>query len=362
MGSIIKGIGIVLLFALAISMVTFALSGSFNSPVKDAQQQATAAVIFARMTPSPSATSPFTTPTMSLYELGLTEIAQREDAAAAREQQLLDLQLTKDANDLALEREKLQVEKLSIQATADEKSRLLIAEADNKTAVAYDQMRTAQAADTRTAVAVGTQGAETQSAISTHAVQTSIAATNTAPAIWTQTSLDNRIKEAQAKEVELALQRTQVTNFVKAWGPWALLLACTYVGSTIGIQWVKTRTHARDDHGRTPTIQKETKDGTILVNPDQLETGLVKIGRDGAVIRYAPMDQQEQTNINRGRSVADIVGQLPPSYGPTGKALAEKFFGVKTNNQPRLFVRGDGSLAPAMDEADDRMLQEEVEA
>jgi len=86
----------------------------------------------------------------------------------------------------------------------------------------------------------------------------------------------------------------------------------------------------------------------------------VKVTNDGDVIRYAPMDKDEQSKINRGRSIADIVGQLPIPYAQAGKNLLNKFSGVPTNQPGRVTVHGDGRFGRAIEEADMQLLEEEV--
>jgi len=374
MAPIIKLIIIIFIIAIVASTITMGISSSFGSnPVKDAASEATAAVIYARMTPSMQPTpTPYGTPTISLYEVGLTEMVARPLTQQAHEE---SIGLTQQANDQALEREKFYAQQQADFANAT-------AVAAGRTAVAVDAQRTAWAQSTQvqgTANAYGTQvqsaanaqATSTQQALvfiqqtaAAYANETQVAAQSTAAvypthAIWTQEAIYvvQTVEAAQARDVELSIQRTEWTNIAKAWGPWVLLLAVAYVGGRGFSTWVKMRIHGRDEHGRAPILQRELPDGGVVIfRPEQMETGIVKVTGDGNVIRYSPMDKQEQANINRGNQITDIVAALPTPYARTGQNLLSKFAGGSAGTPSVDIVDEARSLGPVLDEAEGKVI------
>jgi hypothetical protein len=169
------------------------------------------------------------------------------------------------------------------------------------------------------------------------------------------------VEAGEAEKVALSVRRQEMKNSLDAYFPWVLTLALAYVFGRGFSTYVKTRMHARDEHGRTPTITRELPDGgVVLLRPDQLETGMVKVSGTGDVIRYAPMDKEEQSHINKGNILAEIVGQLPAGMQETGKNILSKFTGGSAPQPGRIIVSGDGTLRTAIEEADQKLLQEEA--
>lgn len=346
--------------SIIVGFATWSLAS--DNAVKDARDQATAAVIYAQMTPSmmPSLT-PYGTPTISPYEVGLTQFVSAPLTQQANEERLA---LTKDANELALEREKLRVAQAAIQATADEKNRQATVTADSKTAIAYNDMQTSQASSQKTAIAASTHAVETAVAATRYAGETSVAAVKTERIAPTHDMLtlqaDRVVQTAEAGEamqVKLAVERTQWTNLLIAFGPWAFLAAIAYVAGRGFSTWVKTRTHSRDEHGRRQAFQRELPDGGVIyMQPEQLETGIVKVTGDGNVIRYGPIDKQEQSNINRGNQIADIVAALPAGYAQTGKNLLSKFAGGSSGGPSVDIAEEARGLGSVLEEAEGKIV------
>lgn len=355
MGSIIKAILIV--GALLISFVTFALSGSFSGPVNDAEQQATAAVILARMTPSPLPTAANSTPTMSFYDFSGTQVAQQQSIA-----------LTSQAQQQAYELQKQKAE----QAAQNSKS---TADAAAVTAQAHQEQMTAQARATfmqATAAAQATfiqstayaQATSTEQAliISNNATSTSAARTAvvqpTSDLLTLQAArVIQTIEAGQAKQVELQVQAQTATNYLKAFMWPAIIIALTYVAARGFAEYVKTRVHTRDEHGRVPLLQMKSNSGdTIIFKPENLETGLVKVSKDGDVIRYAPMDKQEQSDINRRTQAVEAIAALPVPYAQQGPKMLGNEFG---RNMPRVsyHTENDRARTTVLDEADSQFLE-----
>jgi hypothetical protein len=118
--------------------------------------------------------------------------------------------------------------------------------------------------------------------------------------------------------------------------------------------YVKTRTHPRDEHGRPQTFTRELTDGgVVMVRPEQLESGMVKITADGDVVRYAPMDAQEQSDINKRNQFVEGIAALPDSYAQQAPKLLMSGFG---QDKPRVNFRMDMSLSPVVNEADEQFL------
>lgn len=263
---------------------------------------------------------------------------------------------------------KLEADQAQIRAT--ERAAYLNATmvADARTAQAQVAQQTAVAMETKMYATSFAQATVTQQAFIVNQQNTAMAANATALVqpehdMWTQQAIHvvQTVQAGEAKNVDLAVQRTTMVNAMRAWGPWAALLVSGYVLGRGFQTYVRTRTHARDEHGRKQTIQRELPDGgVVFVEPEMLETGIVKVMSDGDVIRYAPMDKEEQSNVNRGRSIAEIVSQLPIPYAKAGQTLLNKFSGVQTSQPARVTMHGDGRFGPAIEEADMHLLEEEV--
>lgn len=338
-----------------------------GNAASQAKSEATAAMIFASLTfQAPATPTPAGTPTLSNQEIallqltavhdnGLTQAAHEEELAAIKQQNELAIQRQQMQNDLEIQRQQAQLEQARIDADLREKELEAKIRADGNTATAIYAAQTAVRSDALTSSAAGT-----------HAVETAVKSTEEAPRIqaefearMAQEELDRRQKAADVAQAELGVQRTAASNTFRAFWPYAAGLVIAWVGGKGITQWVKTRAHARDESGRSQTIQKETRGGTVFVSPDQLETGVVKVTNDGDVIRYAPMDKDEQSAINRGRSLADMIGQLPQGLINSGKKWIEGF-GVSKNAAPsRFMVRGDGRLSSVIEQADDSVVEAE---
>jgi hypothetical protein len=240
--------------------------------------------------------------------------------------------------------------------------------ADRVTAQAQVAQQTAVAMETKMYATSFAQATATQQAFVINQQNTAIAGEATAKVqpehdMWTQQAIHvvQTVQAGEAKSVDLAVQRTTMVNAMRAWGPWAILIILGYVLGRGFQTYVKTRTHGRDEHGRKQTMQRELPDGgVVFVEPEMLESGILKVTNEGDVIRYAPMDKEEQSKINRGRSIADIVGQLPIPYAKAGQNLLNKFSGTQTSQPARVTIHGDGRFGPAIEEADMRLLEEEV--
>lgn len=316
-----------------------------DSPVQEARAESTAAMAYASLTAAaPPTATPNGTPTPSVQDILFAQATAQHDIG-----------LTQQASADALEREKMELERLRLEEQMKEQSIAATAMSGDKTAIALDNALTAAVVETKTAYAIATAGIETMAA-----------KTEMAPFVQAQREaelaqeeLDRRKKAAEVQQAEFAVDRTRMVNWLIAYGPWGIGIAMAFVASKAITEWIKTRAHPRDEAGRSQTLQKETKDGTVFVQPDQMETGIVKVTNDGEVIRYAPMDPAEQANINRGRGIADIVGQLPNWAAPSGKTLLEKFTGGRAPSAPpRIIIKPDDSLAPVIEKADDLLLEE----
>jgi ABC-type uncharacterized transport system involved in gliding motility auxiliary subunit len=283
----------------------------------------------------------------------LTKQAGEQEAAKAKQ---------------AAEAAKLAMEQSQMKAT--ERANYLNATmtADARTAQAQVAQQTAVAMETKMYATSFAQATVTQQAFIVNQQNTAIAGEATAKVqpqhdMWTQQAIQvvQTVQAGEAKDVDLAVQRTTAVNMMRAWGPWAILAALAYVGGRGFQTYVRTRTHGRDEHGRKQTLHRELPDGgVVFVEPEMLETGIVKVTNDGDVIRYAPMDKDEQSKINRGRSIAEIVSQLPIPYAKAGQNLLNKFSGAQISQPGRVNIHGDGRFGPAIEEADMQLLEEEV--
>jgi len=78
----------------------------------------------------------------------------------------------------------------------------------------------------------------------------------------------------------------------------------------------------------------------------------------GEVIRYAPIDSKEQSDINRGNAIAEIVSQLPTPYAQAGKNLLGKFAGGQMGAPSVQIMNEARALSPVLDEAESKLVEE----
>jgi len=255
----------------------------------------------------------------------------------------------------AAEQAKLDAEKARLNATARADALNATASADVRTARAQDNMLTAHVSDAQTARAEATHGQETAvAAVSTKQFQPTAD-------MWTATAVqqDIDIKQGTVTDVSLAVQRQIWKNLFDALLPWALTVCLFYVSARGFQTYMKNRAHERDKHGRSPTLQRELSDGsTLYVKPDQMETAIMKVTRDGEVVRYEPIDKDEQSKINRANSITDIVGQLPIQYAQAGKDLLNKFASAESTPPNIKIVNDAKSLLPVLEEAEGKLVEE----
>ena len=84
----------------------------------------------------------------------------------------------------------------------------------------------------------------------------------------------------------------------------------------------------------------------------------MKIQRDGAVVRYEPMDAQEQSDINRRAAAVEAIAALPTPYAQTGtKILTSEF----NSSRARVTIANTHSSDAVLNEADQAFLEETKE-
>jgi hypothetical protein len=326
-------------------------------PPKYQTLAATALGMYLPATPVPTSTpDPHWTPTMSFYDFSGTQVAQQQN-----------YQMTQNAQQLAVEQARL---------AAEERARREAEEAKHaqETAIAYSQQQTAEARvwfAQQTANAQSTQIMGTQMAAATATMwayqidqqNTAVAGAATAAvqpthAIWTQNAVYavQTIEAGEAAKVELAVRRQNMKNIFDALLPWAIVVGAIIVLARGFAEWVKTRVHSRDEHGRVPLIQMKTDSGdTIVVKPELMESSTMKIQKDGAIVRYAPMDTQEQSDINRRAQAVEAIAALPTPYAQTGTKIVTSEF---NSTRARVTIGNPASMGPVLDEADRGFLEE----
>jgi hypothetical protein len=301
-------------------------------------------------TPAPPATQPMVvgTPTMSFYEFSGTQAAQVQNNA-----------MTSQAQQQQYEMQKLQAEQAAEQARQVAQAH---SEQMTSQARATYMQGTANAEGTQVQNTAAAQGTATERVFIINSQATANAAAMTAVVQPTSDILtlqaariQQTVEAGEAEKVELAVQRQQMKNSLDAYLPWAIILVMGYVFGRGFSTWVKTRTHPRDEHGRTQTFTRELSDGgVVIVKPEQMETGIVKLTGDGDVIRYAPMDKEEQSDINRRSQAVEAIAALPVPYAQHGAKMLGGEFGKST---PRVTFRSDNALNPVLDEADSQFLE-----
>lgn len=309
--------------------------------------------------PTPTPAPPAGPPTMSAWEVGMTQIVIQQNGAA-----------TQQANQLQLERERMAADaKAAQQATA--------AYFAEETAVAYRIESTAQERERSmiaTANAQGTQMMWTAQAAATATQgQKNIDDNNTAVAgiatsavlpthqLWTQEAIYavQTMDAGEAESVRLAVRRQQLKNGLDAYLPWGILLALAYVGGVGFMKFVQTRAHGRDAHGAVPLLEVATNDGRVFVDAPAMESGLVKVLKTGEVIRYAPMDPNEQANINRRKQAIEAIRALPSELASVGKQMVSVEFGRAGGGRVLVGQNAAGPMNAVIDEANRKFMEED---
>ena len=274
--------------------------------------------------------------------------------------------LTKQASKDEAEKAKLAAEQAAMRAT--EKANYLNATmtADARTAQAQVDLQTAVARETQMYATSFALATATQQAYLIYEQRTMVAGEATARVqpttdMWTTTAIAQEvaIKQGQVEDVKLAVKRQTMKNMFDALLPWTIVLCLSYVGARGFQTWVKTRTHPRDEHGRQQMFQRELSDGSVVfVNPAQLETGIIKVAVDGEVIRYAPMDKQEQSDITRRSQITDAIAVLPMPYARNAQGMMKTEFGGAIGNPSVQILNEARSLSPVLEEAESKLVEE----
>lgn len=324
----------------AVALVLLAIIGTWNvasdNPVRDAEAQATAAVIYGRMTPSVTATATLSgTPTPNLAERAMTVAVQEQ------------------ANNLQIEREK--------QANELEKARLDQEVELAKVAAEQEALRlsyTATVAHDATLMAFALAGTQTQTVLDnvagTKTATAQVAAdalTSTALPVVQTVEAANAIKVSNAAEMDSASMytRTFVPPFV------IIVLAAAMVYGLV--KWLQIRTIPRDEASRNKTITIHHKNGTTVANQDRIPGGLFSVSKDGTVIIHQA-DREEQSRVTERDQWVDGLQVLPPGREREAGKLMNNVLGRTTNQPSRFSILGDGSLKSVINEADDVMMQE----
>lgn len=299
-------------------------------------------------TPQPTATqNPNWTPTPNAFQY-----AQTADAMVQSNQ------MTQAAQQREYEMQKLKAEQAAVAA-----KETAVVHAANMTAFAQatHAQATAFAQGTQVMATAYAQGTATQwaYAINSQASATSMAITQVvAPThdllTMQAAKIQQTVEAGEAQKVELAVKRQSAKNYFDAFLPWVLIVALAYVGARGFQTYVKTRMTSRDEHGQKRSLTRELPDGGVVhIEPDMLETGVIKIGPSGDVTRYAPMDATEQSDLNKRRQFVEGIRALPDSYAQQAPKLLMSGFG---NNTPRVNFRMDMSMSPVVNEADEQLL------
>jgi hypothetical protein len=332
------------------AVATYAAMGT---PPPPKYQTAAAIYLGLTLTPTPTAVA-YGTPTMGIEQYSLTMVAQQQNNS-----------LTQSAQELALEREKLASEQRAEQAKATAGAAERTAEAINaqRTANAQATYQVATAQSNATATAQGL--IFIQSTQAAHGVETQQSAQQTAVvepthAMWTATavSIEQRIKEGQARDVELAVRRQEMKNGFDAYGPWLLVIFLAIVSREGFFKWLKTRIFKRDEHGKLPVVSTETDDGTkVFAKLDQVALPLWSVEKDGTIKQEKPIDSAEQSDVTRRTQAVEAISFLPTPYAQQGIKTMNAEFGGRTGAPTIRFE--DKALHPVIDEAE-ALLMEDV--
>jgi len=290
------------------------------------------------------------TPTMNFFDYSATQAAQVQNNAMTAQVQQQEFELKKLQAEQEAEQARIVAQQHSDQMTSQ------------AAAIALQSTQSAEGtrvANTAIAQATATERAFVMSnnATGTAAVETAMVQPTMDIMTLQAARIMQTVEAGDAEKVALSVRRQTMKNTFDAFLPWTLIIALAYVFGRGFATWVKTRTHPRDEHGRPQTFTRELSDGGIvMVRPEQLETGIVKVTGAGEVIRYAPMDKTEQSDINRRTQAVEAIAALPMPYAQKGPQLLGTEFGRQT---PRVNFHDlkDSTLSPVMDEADSKFLE-----
>jgi hypothetical protein len=292
------------------------------------------------VTPLPS--SPYWTPTMNIQEFSGTLIANEQNNA-----------LTKQANELLAEQERVNAEQAAIKATQEANRLNATSTAGAATTIAYNALQTASVAETATARAEATR-----------AVETSIAGRATAAqmptsAIWTAEAVEReaRIQEAEVQNVEMARDRQQTKNFADAVLPWALTVIALFLIGRGLFEYLKNRVLTRDEHGKMPTVMRQLPDGSMVITRlDLLPAPTAVIRPDGGII--IAETSEEQADVTRRTQITEAISALPIPYARNAPALMKTEFGNGSSAPSVKIIHDARALSPVLEEAEAGLIEE----
>jgi hypothetical protein len=331
-----------------------ATNAALGTPPPPKYQTAAAIYLNLTLTSTPTAV-PYGAPTMSMIDFSYTQIAYQQGLNLTQDVNQKNMVYTQQANDLAMEQQKLAVERASIQATRDANYLNKTATADANTAIAYQDMMTAQSANTATAQANETKAASTMIASTTTALAAPI------HDAWTQTAVagEIRIQEAEAQQVELARDRQIIKNFGDAVLPWTLTVIALFLIGLLAYIYLQTRIFTRDEYGRTPAIMKTLPNGDTVYTRLELLTGPhVRITKLGEIITPEPADRAEQSDVTRRAQVTEAIASLPLPYARNAQGMMKSEFGGGSSNPSVQILSEARALSPVLDEAESKLLEE----
>lgn len=328
------------LFILIGIIVALAVSSTWNlakeNPVREAQAQATAAVIYRQMTPSVTATpTPNGTPTPNLAAIALTAAAQEQAAQA---------QIEREKRAAELEKAKLNQE-VELAKIAAEQEALKLS-------------FTATAAHDATQMAIAVAGTQTQT------VKDNIAGTKTATAVYasdmlTQTALPvvQTVEWANAVKVAEAADAYRASVYTRTFTPTIIILSLSAAMIIALFRWLEIRTIPRDDAQRNKTLTIHHRNGTTVANQDRIPGGLFTVSKDGTVIIHQADREEQSRTVERAQWV-DGLQALPPGREREAGRIMNNILG--RSSQPQRFsLLGDGSLKSVFNEADELMMEGE---
>jgi len=335
----------------------------------------TAAAYYLQVTMTPRA--PYGQPTLGFADFSYTQVAVQRESDMTQRAFEYNSSMTQQAYDRQLEQERIAAAQRAIEAreAAERAEQTSIAVAAQQTANAqatqaqatvYAQATAAQGTAQWQATATRQNEVWIQQTQAAHGMETATAARETqivqpTHAVWTQTAvvLDQRIKEGQARDVELAVRRQEMKNGLDAYGPWAVVLILAIVFSEGFRDWVKTRVFKRDEHGKSPVIALEKENGlTTIVKPDLMVNSIVRVDKVGNIDQPNTVENERQDDVTRRAQAIEAVSLMPTPYAQqAGKIMGAEF--GRNGGRPSVMVREDQSLRPVFDEVDAEILRED---
>jgi len=268
--------------------------------------------------------------------IGITSTIQAvETQEAVAQQARADAQATanQERTDARATQQRLDAEATQEQAKRDQQST-----ATYEAFMARQTMTQQSFQVTSTAQMIGTQTAYPQTEQSSKATQTMAAAYGVA---------QGTAVYANARSVELAVERERVTNMMRAWAPWMGFIIVLGVLGVVALRNSRTRVVQKDAFGALPGL---VMDGVAI----DLDSGMsARLLPDNGGVEF----QQYDDKITERKQQVEMVRAMPAGR----PEIVEKIFDLNSDRRaPVVEVIEPGTMSRAMlNDIQDQVVEEE---